>query len=42
LIKATGEEETNEIARNQVIELTKKILIDLHGHAADTFNFYRN
>ena len=38
LIKATGEEERNKIARNRGIELTKQILINLYGHAAaDTF-----
>jgi len=38
LIKATGEEERNQIARNRGIELTKQILIDLYGHAAaETF-----
>jgi len=38
LIKATREEERNQIARNCGIELTKQILISLYGHAAaDTF-----
>jgi len=38
LIKATGEEERNKIARNRGVELTKQILINLYGHAAaDTF-----
>jgi hypothetical protein len=38
LIKATQEEERNQIARSCGIELTKQILIILYGHAAaDTF-----
>jgi len=38
LIKATQEEERNQIARSRGIELTKQILINLYGHAAaDTF-----
>lgn len=38
LIKATREEERNQIARSRGIELTKEILINLYGHAAaDTF-----
>jgi hypothetical protein len=38
LIKATQEEERDQIARSRGIELTKQILINLYGHAAaDTF-----
>jgi hypothetical protein len=38
LIKATREEERDQIARSRGIELTKQILINLYGHAAaDTF-----
>jgi hypothetical protein len=38
LIKATQEEERNQIARSRGIELTKQILINLYGRAAaDTF-----
>lgn len=38
LIKATREEERDQIARSRGIEVTKQILINLYGHAAaDTF-----
>ena len=38
LIKATGEDERDQIARSRGIEVTKQILINLYGHAtADTF-----
>ncbi len=38
LIKATQEDERDQIARSRGIEVTKQILINLYGHAAaDTF-----
>jgi len=38
LIKATREDERDQIARSRGIEVTKQILINLYGHAAaDTF-----